>query len=261
MEYPMVVFIGKPATESALYGVIAHEIAHEWFPMLVGQDEAAYAWMDEGSATYLEALAVGDRFDIADPNALDRASYLDVAGTDVEVPLMRHTDLVNPYGARVVAAYFKPATLLRSLSALLGPEEFRTAMVTYATEWANRHPAPWDFFRTMERFAGFDLDWFFRPWYFDTQVLDHAIDSVSFDAVGRTVVAVRQVGAAPAPAIVVGHTASGGTVTGTVPVGTWLAGATAGSVTLTSSEPIVRVELDPASLFPDVDDSNDVWQR
>ena len=56
----MIVFIYKAATVDALYAVIAHEIAHEWYPMMVGQDEAAFAWMDEGAATYLEALAVGE---------------------------------------------------------------------------------------------------------------------------------------------------------------------------------------------------------
>jgi hypothetical protein len=48
MEYPMLTFIGRPPQALGLYEVIAHEIGHQWYPMMVGQDEAAYAWMDEG---------------------------------------------------------------------------------------------------------------------------------------------------------------------------------------------------------------------
>lgn len=260
MEYPMITFIPKPSSATALYAVIAHENAHEWFPMLIGQDEAAYAWMDEGAATYLEALAVGDYYDVPDPHEVDRGGYLSVAGSDVEVPLMRHTDLISPYGARVVAAYFKPSTLLRSLSAVMGEEIFREALNGYATEWANRHPTPWDFFRTMERFAVTDLGWFFHPWWFETGVLDHGIASVDAGSEGVTTVRVESFGEAVAPAIVVGLTAGGATVTDTVPASTWIAGATTGTATLRSDQPLVRVELDPARIYPDVNPENDRWE-
>ena len=41
MEYPMLVFIGRPSVVESLYGVISHETAHQWFPMMVVSDEAA----------------------------------------------------------------------------------------------------------------------------------------------------------------------------------------------------------------------------
>ena len=54
MEYPMLVFIPRAREREDLYSVIAHELAHEWFPMMVGQDEASFAWMDEGLTTFNE---------------------------------------------------------------------------------------------------------------------------------------------------------------------------------------------------------------
>ena len=140
MEYPQIVFIGKPQAEEGLQSVIAHEVAHEWFPMMVGQNEAEYAWMDEGSASFLDALARGDFYSDPEPFAGDLERYLRVAGREAEVPLMRHTDLVSPYGARTVAAYSKPGVLLRSLRALLGEDVFREAMRTYSREWLLKHP-------------------------------------------------------------------------------------------------------------------------
>jgi aminopeptidase N len=259
MEYPMLMFIGKPALTESLYRVIAHEAAHQWFPMMVGSDEAAYAWLDEGLAKFLENRAAGEYFDLADPFGADRNAYLGVAGTEVEVPMMRHTDLISPFGARVVAAYAKPAVLLRSLEGLIGPAIFQQALNDFASSWLLRQATPWDFFRTFERHAQRDLDWFFAPWWFETAVLDHAITAVEDAATGRARVTIEDRGEALAPALVVGTTAAGETVSDMVPVEAWLDGARAATITLEATGRIVRVVLDPDQIFPDVDRRQAVW--
>ncbi|HUE95498.1 MAG TPA: M1 family metallopeptidase [Longimicrobiaceae bacterium] len=259
MEYPMITFIYRAGSEQSLYAVIAHEIAHEWFPMLVGHDEARYAWMDEGAATWMEAIAYDDYFDIDDSLAAEVENYLYTAGSDVEVPMMRHTDLVTPYGDRRTAAYAKPGVLFRSVRALLGEATFANALTTYTREWAGKHPTPWDFFRTMERFVGEPLDWFFYPWWFETAVLDQGIVSVTAGPEG-TVVTVENLGDAFAPAPLIGITAAGDTVSATIPAESWVAGEPTATVTLPGTAPIVRVEIDPGQLFPDVNLENNVWE-
>ncbi|MEX2583360.1 MAG: M1 family metallopeptidase [Gemmatimonadota bacterium] len=260
MEYPMIVFIPRAGSVEGLYGVIAHEVAHEWFPMIIGQDEAAFAWMDEGMATYFEDIAAGDFFDDPASFAADIANYLSVAGTDAEVPMMRHTDLVSPYGARTVAAYSKPGVLFRALRTIMGENAFREALDSYAREWLLKHPSPWDFFSTFERVAGRDLDWFFYPWWFETGVLDHGIASVEGAASGRAVVTIVDEGEVPAPALVFGVTAAGEAVGAQVPIETWLAGTRTATVTLEAPAPIVAVVIDPTQIFPDADMENNVWE-
>jgi len=262
MEYPMINFIGKPRLETALYDVIAHEVAHQWFPMMVGTDEAAYAWLDEGAASFYETLASADFFRTDPAFATDRDAYLRVAGTEAEVPMMRHTDLVSPYGARVVAAYRKPATLFRSLRAVLGDETFDRAIDTFAREWLLKLATPWDFFHTVERVAGRDLDWFFHPWWFETGVLDHAVERVERVEGGETGtvrVTIGDRGDNPVPTTVVATTADGRSVSATIPVDTWLAGTRTATVTLQAPGPVVRIEIDPEHLFPDVNRANNVW--
>jgi hypothetical protein len=259
MEYPMLVFIAKPRTAEALQAVIAHEVGHEWFPMMVGQDEAAYAWMDEGLTTFHEDQAAADFFPGAEPPRLATAdAYLRVAGRDNEVPLMRHTDLVSPYGARTVAAYSKPAVMLEALRAILGRQTFDRAMRTYAREWLLKHPTPWDFFATFERVAGRELDWFFYPWWFETGVMDQAIAGVRA-VEGGVEVTLRDLGDVPMPATVVVTTANGTMVEGEVPVEEW-AGTRTATVSLPASGRVVRVEIDPRRLFPDADRSNNLWE-
>ncbi|HEX5871545.1 MAG TPA: M1 family metallopeptidase, partial [Longimicrobium sp.] len=258
MEYPMIVFIGRPTARLELYQVISHEIAHEWFPMMVGQDEAAYAWMDEGFTTYNESRSVEDLFPDFDPWEQPRTTYLDIAGNKGEVPLMRHIDLVfgEPWG---VSAYYKPGTLLRSLQRILGDSVMAEGMRTYAREWMFKHPYPWDFFNTMERVSGRDLDWFFYPFWYRTVTFDQTIGSVTPTA-GGVQVTVRDLGQVPAPTDILVTTASGQRVTQTIPIERWLSPSTrAVTVTIPVNGPVARVELDPEEYFPDANRRNNVW--
>jgi hypothetical protein len=60
----------------------------------------------------------------------------------------------------------------------MGRELFDYAFKEYARRWAFKHPAPADFFRTMEDASAVDLDWFWRGWFFDIDPVDISIDSV-----------------------------------------------------------------------------------
>jgi hypothetical protein len=258
MEYPMIVFIGRPTARRELYQVIAHEIGHEWFPMMVGQDEAAYAWMDEGFTTYDESRAVANMFPDFDPWEEPRTTYLSVAGDKGEAPLMRHIDLVfgPPF---VVSAYYKPGTLLRSLQRILGDSVMAEGMRTYSRDWQFKHPYPWDFFNTMERVSGRDLDWFFYPFWYRTVTLDQSIGQVRTTAEGVQVT-VRDVGQVPAPTDIVVTTSGGQHVTQTIPIERWLnPGTRSVTVTVPVTGTVTRVELDPEEYFPDANRRNNVW--
>jgi aminopeptidase N len=57
MEYPGIVFDGITDKGKDLFWVTAHEIGHNWFPMIVGSDERRFAWMDEGFNTFIDVYA------------------------------------------------------------------------------------------------------------------------------------------------------------------------------------------------------------
>ncbi|MDB4949137.1 MAG: peptidase [Gemmatimonadetes bacterium] len=258
MEYPMLVFIARPAKAEDLQSVIAHEVGHEWFPMMVGSDEASYAWMDEGINTYDEELAVRDFYPRSEPWLGDLGSYLRVAGGDAEVPLMRHTDLVSPYGARTVAAYSKPAVVLRALRGVVGDSVLARAMRTYVREWTWRHPRPWDFFHTVERVAGRDLSWFWEPWFFGTGTMDQAVTAVE-PVSGGVRVTVRDLGEIAMPTTVTVWSGDGGKTAVEIPVETWLRGAREVTVSVPAFGSVTRVRIDADELFPDVNRANDEW--
>ncbi|HEU0014542.1 MAG TPA: M1 family metallopeptidase [Longimicrobium sp.] len=258
MEYPMIVFIGRPDDREGLYEVIAHEVGHEWFPMMVGQDEAAYAWMDEGFTTYNEHRAVRDFFPQSDPWDEPRDAYLTLNRQRGEQPLMTHSDIMGDH-AYGVAGYFKPGAVMRSLQRVLGDSVFFQGMRTYAREWMFKHPYPWDFFNTMERVSGRDLDWFFYPWFYRTVTMDQEVSEVR-PAAGGVAVTVRDVGQIPAPTDIVVTTADGRRVTHTIPIERWLSPSTrVNTVTIPVNGSVTRVELDPEEWFPDVNRRNNVW--
>src|SRR5690606_4297440 len=122
-----------------LYDVINHEVGHQWFPMMVGSNEPAFAWQDEGLTTYIEGLATADRFPDAIPFAQERQYYAFVATTEMEIEMMRPADLFGPDQApRVIAAYSKPALMLHALGAVIGEETVHEALREYARRWLLR---------------------------------------------------------------------------------------------------------------------------
>jgi aminopeptidase N len=262
MEYPMFTLIGayRGRDVQGLYGVTAHELGHMWVPMIVGADEKRHAWIDEGCTTFLENQAKPDYWpDFYDADSADAEAYLTVARLEMEGILMRHGDFYAPGPGYGIASYQKPATLLDVLRNLLGEETFMRAYRAFISEWAFKHPSPWDFFNTFERFAGRDMDWFWSSWYYETWTLDHGVAGVRSGGDGP-VVTIEDHGFVPMPALVRIETSEGGTVEREIPVSYWLTGETTYEVQLPGSVgTVTRVEIDPEWLYPDKDRGNNVW--
>jgi hypothetical protein len=257
MEYPMLVFIGRSRPGEPLYSVLAHEISHEWFPMIVGSREAAFAWMDEGLTSFNEALARTDFFGNQNARMRDQDRYLQAARAEIEAPLMQHTDYVESGFGRGVAAYTKPATLMHALRRVLGEDTFDRAYRDYAGAWSYRHPYPWDFFRLMETESGIDLDWFWRAWFYDTVTLDQAIDAVDQEE-GALSVTITNRGGAVMPVEIELHFADGSSERVTWAVDVW-AGTRRVTRRVEAPRRVVKIILDPERFYPDLDRTNNVW--
>jgi hypothetical protein len=261
MEFPMMTLMGdyNARSDEDLYAVTVHELAHMWWPMIVQSNERWFSWMDEGATTFHENqskeefLPDGGNWDLP-----DQQTYLRAAAADREGPMMRRSNYHYDGLAFGVASYTKPATVLVALREVLGEETFLRAWRTFLSDWAYKHPTPYDLFNTFERVSGRDLDWFWHSWYYTTWTLDQAIEDVSVSG-DQTRVTIRNEGRVPMPVRLVGTTAGGETVERTVPVDVWLGGAA--TTTTTIDAPLVRLEIDPGQHFPDIDRSDNVWMR
>jgi aminopeptidase N len=257
MEFPMITHIGDPTSDEALFGVTYHEISHVWFPMIVGTNEKAYAWFDEGTTVFNETEGRDDFY--PEKNAWARSEhYYFRFAPGVETPSMRHADRYPVDGPdRFVASYDKPAVMLHGLRGILGEETFFEAYQTFTERWAYKHPTPYDLFNTFEDVAGRELDWFWRGALYETWTLDHAVQSVEQTGDGA-VVTVADEGQLPMPVLLQATYADGRTVERRVGVEPWLDGERTVEVRLDGGT-VTQVSLDPQNLLPDLDRSNNEW--
>jgi hypothetical protein len=198
MEYPMICWnYGRPdengkyddRTKYGMMSVIIHEVGHNFFPMIVNSDERQWTWMDEGLNTFMQYVAEQD-FGEWYPTALSTgdAAYPSRRGPaknitrymggnqDRIAPIMTKGLNTYQFGNN---AYGKPATALNILrETVMGRELFDYAFKEYTHRWMFKHPTPEDFFRTMEDASAFDLDWYWRGWFYSTDWVDIGLKDV-----------------------------------------------------------------------------------
>jgi hypothetical protein len=189
MEYPMICFNwGRPAKDGSytpevkqrMIGVIVHEVGHNFFPMIVNNDERQTTWMDEGINTFVQLVTELERYpDITwtrgKPSAL--VSYMKGDKTTMR-PLMTNSEQIIQFGSEQYAKAACGLYMLRET--IMGRELFDKSFKEYSERWAFKHPKPADFFRTIEDASAVDLDWFWRGWFYTTDQVDLSIDEVKW---------------------------------------------------------------------------------
>jgi hypothetical protein len=189
MEYPMICFNGgrpeadgtySERTKYGMWGVIIHEVGHNFFPMIINSDERQWTWMDEGLNTFVQYLTEQE-WERGYPSRRGPAHLITnyMKGDKSHIsPIMTNSESIWQFGNN---AYGKPATALNILrETVMGRELFDYAFKTYCERWAFKHPTPADFFRTMEDASAVDLDWFWRGWFFTTDHVDISLDEVNW---------------------------------------------------------------------------------
>jgi len=266
MEYPMVTVMQPWADTLSLAGDLMHETGHMWFPMQVGSNETRHPWMDEGFTQFDVAQGMravyGQKRAGGRPNDSEegqRELYLAEARNGHDASLMRFGDRF-PLDLYFITYYDKTAQVLASLRAILGEETFHRAFREYGRRWVGRHPYPYDFFNTMSSLSGRDLSWFWTTWLYQAWPLDQAVASVT--TVGDSVaVTIEDRGLAPMPVLLAVTRADGSVQRIDAPVDVWLRGARRYVVRVAAAPEVVRVEIDPDGLFPDMARGNQVWKR
>ncbi len=189
MEYPMICFnFGRPKKDGSyttsdrtrMIGVIVHEVGHNFFPMIINNDERQWTWMDEGINSFVQLVTELERYPNDNwsrglPSGL--VGYMK-GDKSLQRPLMTNSEQIIQFGAE---QYQKAATAMYILrETVMGKNLFDKAFKEYAERWAFKHPMPADFFRTMEDASAVDLDWFWKGWFYTTDNVDQSIDQVKW---------------------------------------------------------------------------------
>jgi hypothetical protein len=264
MEYPMVINSNQGAAD--------HETGHQWWPMMVGNNETWYGWMDEGFNEYMNILSRADS--AGTPPSLNGQGqrYGTTSGREDEPPLMWNANFAGPMYS--FQTYSKAPLMLSMLGGIVGDENVQRAMSEYTKAWAFKHPSPWDYIYFMNSQLKQDLNWFWYSWLWTTDSVDGSIAKVQ-TAGTKTTVTVRQAGQMPAPVVLRVQFAADGPairpmanakIDGTFalvtwPVDVWFTGNRSFDAVLDFGRAITSIQLDPGCRFPDRDAADNVWPR
>ena len=263
MEYPGIVFCDYKAKNADLWGVTDHEFGHIWFPMIVGSNERLFAWMDEGFNTFINTLS---SVDFNKGEYKGKVPDLHLESEKYTSPNLE-TIMSSPDNMKEVnigtLGYSKPGIGLVILrEQVLGKERFDLAFRTYVERWAYKHPAPDDFFRTMENVAGEDLSWFWRGWFVNNWRLDQGINSVKYvdnNPKLGVLITIENFEKMVMPVILDIETKSGKVSRIKLPAEIWQKNVD-WTFKYNSTEEIQSVVLDPDHVFPDCNESNNSWK-
>jgi len=184
MEYPMITL--NSGNWPGHQYVIAHEVGHNWFFGMIGNNETYRASLDEGFTQFLTSWSLRNIREIKDrPNSIDDGTvyngYMSHATGANTARLNIHSDHFNSaarHGGGYGQVYYKTATMLYNLQYVLGDELFLSAMKHYFNSWKICHPYWEDFRDAIIQHTKVDLNWFFDSWIESNETIDYKVKSV-----------------------------------------------------------------------------------
>lgn len=147
-------------------GLIAHEIAHQWFGNSVTETDWDDVWLSEGFATYFTAL-VSEHYEGRDAFvALLQRSREQVFALEKQLPgvAVLHDNLADMKKVLNRIIYQKGGWTLHMLRHQMGTEKFWAGIRDYYQRYRNGSATTADFRRVMEEHSRLDLSGFFEQW-------------------------------------------------------------------------------------------------
>lgn len=193
-EYPMATLVRNNSFET-----IVHEWCHSWYQMMLGTNENAYAWMDEGFTDYAEARVLAwlrkkDFFE----NAEEYPAYFTLVKSGFNEPMSTPANFFVTNYAYNTNSYYKGAIFMRQLGYIVGEPTMDKILLAYYSKWRFKHPTPVDFTRVAEKVSGMELKWYRDLMLYTTKNVDYAIDSL-WQSNDSTMIRLKNVGDFPMP--------------------------------------------------------------
>ena len=168
MEYPMLITTGGPwwtahSGVRAIEAVTVHELGHQWFQGLIGTNEHAWPFLDEGLTTFVESRAMSAAYGAGSLVSWPGLSISDDAARRALAIHYGHDDVVALPAARFSSfrqvgalVYARTSTILGTLGNVYGNDALERALGRYARHYRFRHPTPRHFVAAVREVLGAD---------------------------------------------------------------------------------------------------------
>lgn len=175
MEYSGLALIGEDlygedqaaaAARSGLVFLVAHEIAHQWWYGVVGNNPYQSPWLDEGLTEYSAFAYYRSVFGGSEAQRLMTARWLipfDSAAGVIDGMVDRPAADFDPVSYELLV-YAKAALFFNALREKLGDAKYRQVMQTYYLENRYKIVTPQTFLVTAQRVSGENLNPLAEEW-------------------------------------------------------------------------------------------------
>ncbi len=150
--------------------VVSHELAHQWFGDFITCRDWQHIWLNEGFATYCEALYVEHVYNTTQHEfqyyVLEMINgYLDEAANLYKRPIVTklYRDIDDLFDAH---SYNKGGTVLHMLRHHVGEDDFKSSLKLYLDTFGNHTAESDDLRQIFEQVSGKSLQQFFDQWVF-----------------------------------------------------------------------------------------------
>ena len=147
-------------------GLVAHELAHQWFGDLVTCKDWSHLWLNEGFATYYDALYEGHKSGREDFLYQMRGNANAVLNQPNDTNAIVRRDFNSPNDQFGFHAYPKGSWILHMLRSQLGEDLYRKIVKTYLERHAYGNVATEDFNKVIEELSGRSFDQFFNQYVY-----------------------------------------------------------------------------------------------
>jgi len=167
MEHQTATSLTVGASGVSVY-LVAHELAHQWWGDMVTCRDWRHLWLNEGFATYSEALYLEALYGSqALQDYMNQIDRLQRTGQPFSGRVYRD-NIADPYALFDITVYDKGAWVLHMLRNVAGDKLFFDMLKAYGADPGLQYgtAATEDFQDICESVYGDDLDWFFSEWIY-----------------------------------------------------------------------------------------------
>lgn len=182
MEYPNIVLISDKLSQESTYYVVAHELAHQWWYAVVGNDQYNEAWVDEGLTEYSTMLFFEEHkeygFDyqtmITNANTSFKFYYniYKKVCKEVDTSMARALNEFETEPEYIHSVYTQGVIMYDALRQLVGEKKLYACMRKYYEKMAYKNARGADLISIFSKISGKNLESFFDSFLYGKVIIN-----------------------------------------------------------------------------------------